>query len=56
MAGKRKPPPDNYGDAAPLDKAVLYAPFVVEPTYKKAAWQHACPFHNMSQDRAGGCG
>jgi len=35
---------------------VLDAPFVVEPTHKKAAWQHACPFHNISEDRAGGCG
>ena len=60
-AGRRWPedvsrPPDNYRDTAPLAGAVLDAPFVVEPTHKKAAWQHACPFHNISQDRAGGCG
>jgi hypothetical protein len=49
--------PDYYRDTAPLAaRAVLDAPFVVEPTHKKAAWQHACPFHNISQDRAGGCG
>jgi len=27
-----------------------------EPTPRKAAWQHACPFQNISQDMAGGCG
>src|ERR1700689_938273 len=44
-------PPHNYRDTAPLARAVLDAPFVVEPTRKEAARQHACPFHNISEDK-----
>jgi hypothetical protein len=45
-----------FGQSTGIAGAVLDRAFIAEPMNRKAAWQQANPFHNISHDRGGACG
>jgi hypothetical protein len=42
-----------FGQSTGIAGALLDRAFIAEPMSRKAAWQQANPFHNISHDRGG---